>query len=158
MFVEIERKFLVLNDGYKRHCYKKVYIVQGFLNSSKERTVRVRILNDQGFITVKGIEDTQQLRRFEWEKQILMEEAKRLLLLCEKEIIEKHRYFVKVNEYIFEVDEFLNQNAGLAIAEIELENEHESFDKPVWLGEEVTGVSKYYNAELSKHPFAHWQK
>ncbi|WP_299155950.1 CYTH domain-containing protein [uncultured Tenacibaculum sp.] len=156
MTFEIERKFLVTSDNYKQQAYKKSYIKQGFLNSKKERVVRVRIKNDTGFLTIKGASNKSGTTRFEWEKEITKIEAENLLELCEEGIIEKYRYLVKVNEHVFEVDEFLGDNKGLLIAEVELKNENESFTKPEWLGNEVTGIVKYYNSNLSKKPFCKW--
>ncbi len=156
--IEIERKFLVTSDAYKDKAFKKTRITQGFLNTDKARTVRVRLDGDQGFITVKGISNESGLSRFEWEKEILKPVAESLLLLCEKGIIEKIRYEVKVEQHIFEVDEFAGDNKGLIIAEIELEYEDETFTKPDWLGEEVTGQIKYYNSQLSKQPFRFWNE
>ena len=156
MTFEIERKFLIASDNYKQQAYKKSYIKQGFLNSKKERVVRVRIKNDTGFLTIKGASNESGTTRFEWEKEITKIEAENLLELCEEGIIEKYRYLVKVNEHVFEVDEFLGDNKGLLIAEVELKNENESFTKPEWLGNEVTGIVKYYNSNLSKKPFCKW--
>ena len=156
MTFEIERKFLVTSNNYKQQAYKKSYIKQGFLNSEKERVVRVRIKNDTGFLTIKGASNESGTTRFEWEKEITKIEAENLLELCEEGIIEKYRYLVKVNEHVFEVDEFLGDNNGLLIAEVELKNENESFTKPEWLGNEVTGIVKYYNSNLSKKPFCKW--
>ena len=156
MNLEIERKFLVKNTLFKQEAYQKSYIKQGFLNSDKERTVRVRILDDKGFLTVKGKSNTAGTTRFEWEKEIDLEEAKNLLLLAEKGIIEKHRFYIKKGIHIFEVDEFLGENKGLLLAEIELNSENEIFQKPFWLSKEVTGNSSYYNSMLSKNPFKNW--
>lgn len=156
MGLEIERKFLVKNDSFKSESYKRCYIKQGFLNSNKERTVRVRIIDDNAFLTIKGKSNKKGTIRFEWEKQIELEEAKDLMLLTEKTVIEKYRYFVKSNRHIFEVDEFLGDNSGLIIAEIELNSENEYFEKPHWILEEVTGDVKYYNSSLSRHPFNLW--
>lgn len=156
--VEIERKFLVTSDAYKKKAFKKTRITQGFLNTDKVRTVRVRLGGDQGFITVKGISNESGLSRFEWEKKISKTDAESLLKLCEKGIIEKIRYEIKVEQHIFEVDEFAGDNKGLIIAEIELEDEDETFTKPDWLGEEVTGQIKYYNSQLSKQPFRFWNE
>jgi len=158
MNLEIERKFLVENDHYKSESFKKQYIKQGFLNSDKNRVVRVRIIDTQGFLTIKGLSNQSGTTRFEWEKEISLEDAQKLLLLCEKEIIEKNRYLVKNKQHTIEVDEFLGSNKGLVIAEIELKTEKESFQKPLWLGKEVTGIQQYYNAVLSKHPFKLWEK
>lgn len=156
MNVEIERKFLVNSNAFKTDMYKKSYIKQGFLNSNKERVVRVRIIDDKGFLTIKGLSNPQGTTRFEWEKEIDLNEAKSLMLLVEKGIIEKNRFFIKVGIHIFEVDEFLGDNNGLIVAEVELNSENELFEKPSWLGKEVTGEISYYNASLSKKPFKDW--
>ncbi len=156
MAIEIERKFLTKSDDFKKESYKKIYIKQGFLNSQKERTVRIRITEEAGFITVKGVSNSSGTSRFEWEKEISILEAEDLFALCEKTIIEKNRFLIKRGANVFEVDEFLGANKGLVIAEIELNHENESFEKPIWLGKEVTGSVKYYNSSLSKHPFADW--
>jgi CYTH domain-containing protein len=156
MGLEIERKFLVKNNSYQKYSFKKCYIKQGFLNSHKERVVRVRIIDDNAFLTVKGISNELGTSRYEWEKEILVSDANELLLLAEKTIIEKYRFYIKQNNHTIEVDEFLGDNKGLIVAEIELNSENESFDKPIWLGEEVTGKTKYFNASLSKQPFNSW--
>jgi CYTH domain-containing protein len=155
--VEIERKFLVTSDAYKSETFSKEYITQGFLNTDPERTVRVRVKGEQGFLTVKGITDAQGTTRFEWEREIPGKEAKQLLSLCEKGAIEKIRYAVKSGKHIIEVDEFLEDNLGLVIAEIELGHVDEAFLKPSWLGKEVTGDPRYYNSQLSKNPFKLWK-
>lgn len=155
---EIERKFLLRNDDFKKEAYKKERIVQGFLSSVPERTVRVRLIADIGFITVKGIGNASGTTRFEWEKEISKQEALNLLELCETGIIDKERYFVIAGAHTFEIDEFALGNKGLVMAEVELKNEHEAFDKPLWLGEEVTGETKYYNSSLVKNPFQKWNK
>lgn len=156
MSIEIERKFLVKNLDFKKECFKKKYLKQGYLNSDKNRTVRVRVTNTSAFITIKGKSNKTGTSRFEWEKEIHKTEAEQLLLLCEPNLIEKHRYLVKIGKHIFEVDEFLGENLGLIIAEVELKNENESFEKPIWLGKEVTGDLKYYNSNISNHPFKNW--
>ncbi|MGV8946929.1 MAG: CYTH domain-containing protein [Lutibacter sp.] len=156
MAKEIERKFLVKGD-FKKQAIKSHKIAQGYLSKVPERTVRVRIRDDQGFLTIKGISNTSGTTRFEWEKEILLQDAENLLLLCEPIIIEKIRHIVPANNNLyFEVDEFLGENNGLIIAEIELPNENALFEKPTWLGEEVTGNQKYYNAMLAKKPFKNW--
>lgn len=155
--IEIERKFLVTSDAYKKQAFKDIRISQGFLNTHKERTVRVRIKGDLGFITVKGKSTADGLSRFEWEKEIDKHEAESLLKLCEPTIIDKVRYEIKVGNHIFEVDEFFGDNQGLIIAEVELGSTYETFEKPTWLGKEVTGDIKYYNSLLSKHPFKSWK-
>ena len=156
MSVEIERKFLVKNNDFKNESYSEKYIKQGYLNSDKNRTVRIRITNEKAFMTIKGKSNTTGTTRFEWEKEIKKEEAEDLLLLCEPGIIEKTRYLVKVGHHIFEVDEFYGDNEGLVIAEVELNNESETFTKPIWIDEEVTGDIKYYNSSISKTPFKDW--
>ncbi|WP_036157445.1 CYTH domain-containing protein [Maribacter forsetii] len=154
--IEIERKFLVKSDDYKSEATSKTRIVQGFLNTDPSRTVRVRIKGDAGFITIKGKSNATGTSRFEWEKEISVEEADALLKLCEKGILDKYRYEITVGNHVYEVDEFFGDNEGLTIAEIELNDENESFQKPTWLGIEVTGEIKYYNSQLSKHPFKNW--
>ena len=153
---EIERKFLVNGDAYRNEAFKQEVILQGFLSSVPERTVRVRTVDNLGWITVKGIGNASGTTRFEWEKEISGTEAKDLLELCEPGRIEKTRYYVKSGEHTFEVDEFQGENQGLVIAEIELDAETEAFEHPKWLGEEVTGQIKFYNASLSKLPFSKW--
>ncbi len=154
--IEIERKFLVLSEEFKSEAFQQTHIVQGFLNTDPYRTVRVRLKGEQGSITVKGISNDSGTSRLEWEKEISVEEAKILLSICEIGVIDKIRYEIKKGNHIFEVDEFLADNKGLIIAEIELSSENEPFEKPKWLGEEVTGITKYYNSQLSKHPFKKW--
>ena len=153
---EIERKFLVKSDAFKSEAYQKTRIVQGFLNTHPERTVRIRINGQQAFLTVKGKSSENGLSRFEWEKEIAVMEAENLLKLCEPGIIQKVRYLVSNENHIFEVDEFHGQNQGLIIAEIELNAEKDTFSKPLWLGEEVTGDIRYYNSQLSKKPYLNW--
>ena len=154
--LEIERKFLVTSDQFKADALAKNEISQGYLNSNPERTVRVRIKGESGFITIKGKGNETGTTRFEWETEIPLSEAKPLLALCEKGVIEKMRYEVKVGKHTFEVDEFYGDNQGLIVAEIELKSEDETFEKPHWLGEEVTNDNRYYNAALSLNPFKNW--
>ncbi|TYB74073.1 CYTH domain-containing protein [Bizionia saleffrena] len=154
--IEIERKFLVNSLAYKAEAFKETQIIQGFLNTHKERTVRVRLKGDVGFITVKGTSSSNGLSRFEWEKEISKPDAESLLQLCEDGVISKVRYEVNVGNHIYEIDEFSGANSGLVIAEVELNSETESFTKPEWLGAEVTGDIKYYNSQLSNHPFCNW--
>ena len=156
MNTEIERKFLVKTDAFKAESYQEKIIKQGYLNSNKNRTVRIRVADNKGFITVKGKSNTSGISRLEWEKEIAVSDANALLLLCEPSILDKKRYLVKAGSFIFEVDEFFGENQGLVVAEIELNNENETFTKPHWLGIEVTGEVKYYNAYLSKHPYKEW--
>lgn len=156
MAVEIERKFLVKGD-FKNLAIKKYSIAQGFLSTVPERTVRIRIRENNGFITVKGISDNKGISRFEWEKEISKTDAESLLALCENTIIEKVRYIIPTsNNLFFEVDEFLGENKGLIVAEIELPNVNTTFKKPDWLGDEVTGQVKYYNAMLAQKSFNKW--
>ena len=152
--VEIERKFLVVSSQYRNSAVSKERIVQGFLNTDPERTVRVRIQGDTGFLTVKGRSNASGTTRFEWEKEILVTEADQLLSLCEPGILEKIRYNIPFAGHIFEVDEFLGTNKGLVIAEIELNGEDEIFERPDWLGQEVTGDIRYYNSQLGKNPLS----
>lgn len=154
--IEIERKFLVKSEAFKDEAFKVTHIIQGFLNRDPERTVRVRLKNDEGILTVKGLSSDDGLKRFEWEKQISKIDAKALLEFCEKGVIDKLRHEIKVDNHIFEVDEFFGDNQGLIIAEVELNSEDEAFSKPNWLGEEVTGDIRYYNSQLSKAPFKTW--
>ena len=155
--IEIERKFLVKSEAYKARASTKTLIVQGFLNTDPNRTVRVRIKGDIGYITVKGKSNDTGTSRFEWEKEISVEEADVLLKLCEKGILEKSRYEIPLGDHLYEVDEFYGDNLGLTVAEIELNAENELFAKPDWLGKEVTGEVKYYNSQLSKNPFINWE-
>lgn len=156
--IEIERKFLVNSEAYKKQAFSKEPIVQGFLNTHPERTVRVRIRGNSGFLTVKGKSNKAGTSRFEWESEIEVEAARKLLELCEDGILEKTRYAIKTGNHIFEVDEFLGANKGLVMAEIELRDEAETFTKPIWLGDEVTGDIRYYNSQLSKQPYKNWKK
>lgn len=156
--IEIERKFLVTSERYKTESASKERLVQGFLNTHHERTVRVRLMEDAAFLTVKGKSNVSGTMRFEWEKEIDIHDARALLKLCEDGILDKTRYEIPVGRHLFEVDEFHGENGGLTVAEVELQNENEPFEKPDWLGEEVTGDVRYYNSQLSKNPFKHWDK
>ncbi|WP_194766235.1 CYTH domain-containing protein [Tamlana sp. I1] len=155
--IEIERKFLVKSEAFKNEAFKQTRICQGYLNSNKDRAVRIRIKDDLGFITVKGKSSDNGLSRFEWEKEIPLHEAEALLQLCEMSVIDKIRYEVNVGSHIFEVDEFFGENTGLIVAEVELSSEDETYIKPDWLAKEVTGDVKYYNSQLSKQPFKLWK-
>ena len=155
--IEIERKFLVTSNAFKYEASNSIRITQGFLNTHKERTVRVRLKGEKGYLTIKGKSTNNGLTRFEWEKEISKTDAEALLNLCEKGVIEKTRFEVKSGNHTFEIDEFFGDNKGLIIAEIELQYETETFTKPIWLGEEVTGKIKYYNSQLSKKPFNTWK-
>jgi CYTH domain-containing protein len=154
--LEVERKFLVKSQGYKNEAKTQMRIVQGFLNTDPERTVRVRIKNDKGFLTIKGKGNDSGTTRFEWEQEISFSDATDLVDLCEAVIVEKIRYEIPIGKHIYEVDEFLGENKGLVIAEVELQHEDEPFEKPDWLGEEVTGDIKYYNSQLSQQPYRDW--
>ncbi|WP_298755901.1 CYTH domain-containing protein [uncultured Psychroserpens sp.] len=154
--IEIERKFLVTSKAFKETAHKQIRIVQGFLNTDPERTVRVRLKGDKGILTVKGKSTNDGLSRFEWEKEISKTDAKALLELCEKDVIDKLRYEVDVGQHTYEIDEFYKDNEGLIIAEVELSHEDEAFEKPPWLGREVTGDIRYYNSQLSKDPYKNW--
>ena len=138
---EIERKFLVRGD-FKAYACQSFRIVQGYLSSVPERTVRIRVKGEQGYLTVKGKSDVHGVTRYE---------------LCEPGVVDKIRYLVKVGGHIFEVDEFLGENKGLLLAEVELKQEDELFEKPEWLGEEVTGDLRYYNAMLAHRPYRSWK-
>lgn len=153
---EIERKFLVHSLDFIAEASHAQKIAQGYLNSVPERTVRIRIKDDKGFITIKGKGDATGTTRFEWEKEIDLEEAEALLNLCETGVIDKIRYLIKKGKHTFEVDIFEGENKGLIVAEIELTEANEIFEKPIWLADEVTGDEKYYNAYLSKKPFTSW--
>ena len=155
---EIERKFLVESDSFKTEAFRRSHIKQGFLNVDPDRTVRVRLKDGQADITVKGRSSEDGLVRFEWETDISRDDAEKLLNLCHPGLIEKVRYDVKAGDHIIEIDVFAGENEGLVLAEIELINRNEEFSRPEWLGEEVTGLIKYYNANLSKNPFKSWER
>jgi len=154
--IEIERKFLVLNDDFKTQATSQNRIVQGYLNSNPERTVRVRIKGGKGYLTIKGKGNESGTTRMEWEKEIPLTDAEQLLSICEKGIIDKIRYEIPVENHTYEVDVFVGENNGLIIAEIELISEAENFKRPTWLGNEVTGEERYYNAYLSNKPYLTW--
>ncbi len=156
MAQEIERKFLVKGD-FKSQVSKATKIVQGYLSSTPERAVRVRIKGDKGFLTIKGIGNESGTSRYEWEREISLVDATDLLKICEPGAIDKTRYIVKAGNHTFEVDEFYGDNNGLTVAEVELKSEDEQFEKPDWLGEEVTGDVKYYNSMLMKNPYKNWE-
>ena len=156
MAQEIERKFLVKGD-FKSEAFKSTRITQGYLSSVPERTVRVRVKGDKGFITIKGIGNESGASRFEWEKEIPVDEVRELLKICEPGVIDKTRYLVKNGDFTFEVDEFYGDNDGLTVAEIELPDEQAQFNRPAWLGEEVTGDVRFYNSMLMKNPYKNWK-
>ena len=154
--IEIERKFLVKSDEYRSDAFKVQLLSQAYLNNNPEKSVRVRIVDNEGFITIKGPSYDGGLSRFEWEKKILIDEAVELMKLCGDQLILKKRYFVKHNKIILEVDEFLNNNKGLVVAEVELKTASQKIVLPDWIAEEVTGVNKYYNLSLVTNPFNSW--
>ena len=155
MAKEIERKFLVKGDAWRALAKGTTYR-QGYLNSAKERTVRVRTAEDKAFLTIKGL--TLGATRAEYEYEIPFDEGKAMLdALAEKPLIEKKRYKIPAGDLTWEIDEFLGENAGLIVAEVELTSEDQAFDRPAWLGDEVTGDTRYYNANLIKKPFTRWR-
>lgn len=156
MAQEIERKFLVSSTVFKEASFKQTAVKQGYLSSDPNRIVRIRIRDQKGYITIKGLGNTTGASRYEWEKEIPLDEAEELLEICEPGIISKIRYEIKSGNHIIEVDEFHGENQGLIVAEVELANEDEPFQKPDWLGEEVTGDKRYYNSILKKNPFTRW--
>lgn len=153
MSLEIERKFLVLNEGYKKNSRKSLYC-QGYLSRHPHRTVRVRIADDKAMLTIKG--PSSGATRQEFEYALPISDAKALLELCEKPLIEKYRYAVEYEGMLWEVDEFLGDNEGLVIAELELPYEDAPFARPDWVGQEVTGDVRYYNSYLIQHPYKTW--
>lgn len=156
MAQEIEKKFLVNGDAFKSEASKSTRITQGYLSSVPERTVRVRIKGSSGYITIKGIGNASGASRYEWEKEIPVSEVEELLKICEPGVIDKTRYEVKCGNLKFEIDEFYGDNQGLVVAEIELPTEDTHFEKPTWLGVEVTGDARYYNSMLMKNPYSKW--
>ena len=156
--LEIERKFLVNGDDYKRQAYSSSRIQQGYICSGHGRTVRVRIRDARGYLTIKGPSEHGGLARYEFEKEITIDEAEQLMRLCEPGIIDKTRYLVKSGQHTFEVDEFYGENDGLVMAEVELGSEDEPYEKPDFIGKEVTGDRRYYNSHLRENPFSLWGK
>ena len=154
--LEIERKFLVVGDAYKRQAYDSSYIKQGYICSERGRTVRVRLRGDCGYLTIKGPSTDNGLSRYEFEKEITLEEARELFKLCEPGIVEKTRYLVRSGNHTFEVDEFHGDNEGLVMAEVELAAPDDPIVKPDFIGQEVTGDRRYYNSQLRQHPFTTW--
>lgn len=155
MSQEIERKFLVEGE-FKPQAYASSRIVQGYVCSARGRTVRVRIRDGKGFLTIKGASGASGVSRYEWEKEIPLAEAAELMKLCEPGVIDKTRYLVRSGVHVFEVDEFYGGNEGLVMAEVELSSEDEPFEKPEFIGREVTGDVRYYNSQLMKHPYSEW--
>ena len=147
--IEIERKFLVKAYDYRKKAHRKTKIIQGYLTKDPKRTVRVRIQEDQGFLTIKGMSSEDGLSRFEWEKEIPLNEAQELITLCLPTVIEKTRYEVTYKGVLFEVDEFEGTHSGLVLVEVELNSTEDIFEIPKWVDKEVTGDKKYYNSYLS---------
>jgi len=156
--LEIERKFLVEGDDYKRLAFDKSHIQQGYICSGHGHTVRVRIRDDKGYLTIKGPSDSKGIGRYEFEKEITLEEAEGLFRLCEPGVIDKTRYLVKSGRHVFEVDEFYGDNEGLVMAEVELGAEDEAYEKPDFIGREVTGDRRYYNSHLRQYPYKIWKE
>lgn len=157
MALEIERKFLVLDDSFKHEAFSKSHIVQGYICSGHGRTVRIRIRDEHAYITIKGPSRLGGLARYEFEQEIPMDDARQLLTLCEPGTVEKTRWLVKAGRHTFEVDEFHGDNAGLVVAEVELGSEDESYEKPHFIGKEVTGDRRYYNNQLRQNPYSRWK-
>jgi CYTH domain-containing protein len=156
--IEIERKFLVKGKAYRKEASSQVRILQGFLSTDPDRTIRVRCIGLQGFITIKGRSYDQGTSRQEWEYEIPLKEAEELLSLCTTHTVEKLRHHVKAGAHTFEVDEFAGLNQGLILAEVELRSVSEPFKRPSWLGQEVTGDTRYYNSQLSLKPYTSWDQ
>lgn len=156
MALEIERKFLV-DGGFRDRATSVSHIVQGYISSARGRTVRVRLRDDRGYLTIKGPSDEAGLARYEFEKEITADEARELLQICEPGIIDKKRYLVPAGRHVFEVDEFFGENAGLVVAEVELRSADEAFERPDFLGREVTGDRRYYNSMLRACPYKDWK-
>ena len=154
--LEIERKFLVCGEDYKQQVFHHSRIKQGYISSRRGATVRVRLRDGQGFLTIKGPSDAKGMSRYEFEKEISAEEAAHLFELCEPGIIDKTRYLVRAGNHTFEVDEFYGDNQGLVMAEVELQSETETFEKPSFIGQEVTGDRRYYNSHLREYPYSQW--
>lgn len=155
MAQEIERKFLVVGE-FKSQAFSQSRIAQGYICSAPGRTVRIRIRDEKGYLTIKGASNASGTSRYEWEKEIPLSEAEELMALCEPGIIDKTRYLLRCGSQIFEVDEFYGDNVGLIIAEVELKSEDEFFERPSFVGEEVTGDLRYYNSQLMKKPYKDW--
>ncbi len=156
MAQEIERKFLVKDDSFKKMASSSSRIKQGYICSAHGRTVRVRIRGEKGYLTIKGASDAAGMSRYEWEREIPLDEAEELMKLCEPGMIDKTRYQVEWKSHVFEVDEFYGENVGLVMAEVELKSEDEIFECPPFLGKQVTGDIRYYNSFLMKNPYSQW--
>ena len=156
MAQEIERKFLVLDDSFKHEAFSKSHIQQGYICSERGRTVRVRIRDERAYLTIKGPSLNGGLSRYEFEREIPLDDGLQMMQLCESGIIDKTRWMVKSGNHTFEVDEFHGENAGLVVAEVELHHEDEPFEKPHFIGKEVTGDRRYYNSQLRANPYCNW--
>ena len=156
MAQEIERKFLVLDDSFKHEAFSKSHIQQGYICSERGRTVRVRIRDERAYLTIKGPSENGGLSRYEFEREIPLEDGQQMMRLCEPGIIDKTRWLVKSGNHTFEVDEFFGDNEGLVVAEVELSYEDEPYKKPHFIGKEVTGDRRYYNSQLRLCPFQKW--
>ncbi|MCI5580981.1 MAG: CYTH domain-containing protein [Phocaeicola plebeius] len=157
MAQEIERKFLVKDDSYRQSAFSSSRIRQGYICSARGRTVRVRIRDGKGYLTIKGPSNATGTSRYEWEKELPLAEAEELMSLCEPGRIDKTRYLVHCSFHVWEVDEFYGENQGLVVAEVELAEEGEALSLPSFIGEEVTGQVKYYNSFLMKEPYCTWK-
>lgn len=157
MSQEIERKFLVTDSSYRQEAYAQSRIVQGYICSTRGRTVRVRVRGGKGYLTITPSNETGT-SRYEWEREISLQEAEELMKLCEPGVIDKTRYLVSSGKHTFEVDEFYGENEGLVVAEVELESEDEYYEKPHFIGDEVTGDVRYYNSFLMKEPYTRWKE
>ena len=157
MALEIERKFLVLDTSFKHEAFSSSHIRQGYICSGHGRTVRIRIRDTRAYITIKGPSLNGGLSRYEFEQEIPFADAEHLMLLCEPGIIDKTRWLVTSGRHTFEVDEFHGDNDGLLIAEVELGSEDEAFQKPAFIGQEVTGDRRYYNSHLRRNPYCLWK-
>lgn len=157
MGLEIERKFLVCGE-FKSKAFDSSRICQGYICSGNGRTVRVRIRDTKGYLTIKGPSDIKGMSRYEFETEIPLADARQLMTLCEPGVIDKTRYLVRAGNHVFEVDEFYGDNEGLVMAEVELKSEDEEYERPDFLGPEVTGDRRYYNAQLRNNPYKSWKK
>lgn len=155
--IEIERKFLLKNADYKPFITESIKIKQGYISAEDGHSVRVRRKGDKAYLTIKGASNNKGISHFEWEREIDVGDLDGLFALCNDRIIEKTRHIVPAGNHIIEIDEFEGENEGLILAEIELENENEPYEKPAWLGEEVTGERQFYNSFLSKFPYKTWK-
>lgn len=156
MALEIERKFLVEGDGYIGQAFRHYDIIQGYIAHENGRSVRIRITDSEAVLTIKGPSDEKGMTRYEWNHPIPLQEARELFELHQRGTIEKRRYLVHSGPHVFEIDEFHGENEGLVMAEVELGSETEAFDKPSFIGKEVTGDTRFYNAYLAVHPYKDW--